>query len=606
MLVVRCRALSISLPPTPLPLSLSQDNPWDLDTAGSESAGPGGSTDPEAMAELLRDTGADGFNGDCMGPIPATFYDAATRLYKPIAMEGEGGLGGLSTLNWQTLGWCEGCVADEPGSIDGLDIPDVDRPKWITAGRTISHWSDRYAGSPESRDQTGGLYSPLWSTNMSEGVSKISEIQTVWFNGVGYETFENVWGTWNGIVERDGEAFRRIGLLLRYFGNRDFLTSSEWVPHTVDVLRMSEGIFGSAWPSPDGQEIVYTLVNRRMTALDGKQLSVPPGAAAAGMRHFDCYRGRELHPDPATNTLSFEIEGGGFGCVLATTNATTLPRQLPLAPLQLSKHTLRGPDKLHPENLTALLTTMAALTTRNLSSFSGEWHYAMQTMVAEGTTKVRPLHNASADEVYVPGGPFHFRASGVEVESAAGSGCDVQWPWEDHPGRTHAKDVRVGALYVDKSPVTNAQYHAYLQATGYAPKDRARWLERNFDDGGAPKAGWENRPVTYVSLDDARQYCSHHGKRLPHAFEWQYFAGGADGRVYPWGDDDELDLRTPQANHDFTDPGPEPVGAHPSGASPFGVQDLVRSVWQYTTEFRGPHTANVILRGGSSYSVTGT
>ena len=46
---------------------------------------------------------------------------------------------------------------------------------------------------------------------MSEGVSKISEIQTVWFNAVGYETFENVWGTWNGIVERDGEAFRRIG-----------------------------------------------------------------------------------------------------------------------------------------------------------------------------------------------------------------------------------------------------------------------------------------------------------------------------------------------------------------------------------------------------------
>ena len=50
----------------------------------------------------------------------------------------------------------------------------------------MSHWSDRYAGSPESRDQTGGLYSPLWSANMSDVVSKISQIQVCWFNAVGY------------------------------------------------------------------------------------------------------------------------------------------------------------------------------------------------------------------------------------------------------------------------------------------------------------------------------------------------------------------------------------------------------------------------------------
>ena len=58
----------------------------------------------------------------------ARFFDAALKIAgKPIAMEGEGGLGSLSSLNWQTLGWCEGCVADEPNSINGLDIPDVDR-----------------------------------------------------------------------------------------------------------------------------------------------------------------------------------------------------------------------------------------------------------------------------------------------------------------------------------------------------------------------------------------------------------------------------------------------------------------------------------------------
>ena len=43
------------------------------------------------------------------------------------------------------------------------------------------------------------------------------------------------------------------------------------------------------------------------------------------------------------------------------------------------------------------------------------------------------------------------------------------------------------------------------------------------------------------------------------------------------------------------------MGRHPGGASPFGVQDLVRSVWQYTSEFQDIHTRSVVLRGGSNY-----
>ena len=40
---------------------------------------------------------------------------------------------------------------------------------------------------------------------------------------------------------------------------------------------------------------------------------------------------------------------------------------------------------------------------------------------------------------------------------------------------------------------------------------------------------------------------------------------------------------------------------YPAGASPFGVQDLIRSVWQYTSEFQDIHTRSVIVRGGSNY-----
>ena len=43
------------------------------------------------------------------------------------------------------------------------------------------------------------------------------------------------------------------------------------------------------------------------------------------------------------------------------------------------------------------------------------------------------------------------------------------------------------------------------------------------------------------------------------------------------------------------------MGRYPKGASPFGVQDLVGAVWQFTSEFQDNHTRAVILRGGSNY-----
>ena len=47
----------------------------------------------------------------------------AAKIYKPIAMEGEGGLGSLTTLNWQTLGWCEGKPLLLPGPRGTISSP---------------------------------------------------------------------------------------------------------------------------------------------------------------------------------------------------------------------------------------------------------------------------------------------------------------------------------------------------------------------------------------------------------------------------------------------------------------------------------------------------
>jgi formylglycine-generating enzyme required for sulfatase activity len=52
--------------------------------------------------------------------------------------------------------------------------------------------------------------------------------------------------------------------------------------------------------------------------------------------------------------------------------------------------------------------------------------------------------------------------------------------------------------------------------------------------------------------------------------------------------------------------GPDPVDAHPDGASPYGVMDLVGNVWQWTDEFTDEHTRAAIVRGGEYYQPRGS
>src|SRR5665648_1052230 len=125
------------------------------------------------------------------------------------------------------------------------------------------------------------------------------------------------------------------------------------------------------------------------------------------------------------------------------------------------------------------------------------------------------------------------------------------------------------------------------------------WKKGNYPEG------WANRPVTWISLEDARAYASWAGKRLPNEWEWQYAAQGTDGRVYPWGNEwNDNAVTIPETSRALR--GPDPVDAHPEGTSPFGVMDLVVNVWQWTNEYTDEHTRAAILRGGCYYKPQGS
>ena len=189
------------------------------------------------------------------------------------------------------------------------------------------------------------------------------------------------------------------------------------------------------------------------------------------------------------------------------------------------------------------------------------------------------------------------------IEGGNDVGVDVQYPWEDAPRRYHQHKIHIRPFYIDEYPVTNAAFKKFMDAAGYRPRDDHNFLH-DWKAGTCP-AGWESKPVTWVSLEDARAYALWAGKRLPHEWEWQYAAQGTDGRTYPWGNEWNADaVRTPDKGREMG--APANVDAFPGGASPFGVMDLVGNVWQWTDEYIDEHTRAGILKGGSFYQPQGS
>jgi formylglycine-generating enzyme required for sulfatase activity len=128
--------------------------------------------------------------------------------------------------------------------------------------------------------------------------------------------------------------------------------------------------------------------------------------------------------------------------------------------------------------------------------------------------------------------------------------------------------------YLAKTPMTNAQYAAFVQATGH--KQSRHWK------GEKPPRGKEDHPVVHVSWHDAVAYCNWLAEvtgrpyRLPSEAEWEKGARGTDGRLWPWGN--QWDAK----RCNIGGRGTTPVGAYLQGASPYGLLDMAGNVWEWT------------------------
>lgn len=237
--------------------------------------------------------------------------------------------------------------------------------------------------------------------------------------------------------------------------------------------------------------------------------------------------------------------------------------------------------------------------------------------------------------VWVPGGSFVM-------------GSDHHYP-EEAP----AHRVRVKGFWIDRSPVTNAQFQAFVKANGhitlaersadpsqypgalpellqpssivFVPPpgpigrgDPYRWWQyipgadwRHPEGPGSSIKGRERHPVVHIAHEDAAAYARWAGKHLPSEVEWERAArGGLEDAEYAWGADlhpggrmlaNTFQGEFPHVNSRLDGwERTSPVGSYP--ANGFGLLDMIGNVWEWTDDWYQEHRAAVGMLTGSAHS----
>ena len=229
---------------------------------------------------------------------------------------------------------------------------------------------------------------------------------------------------------------------------------------------------------------------------------------------------------------------------------------------------------------------------------------------AEGAPREELPKSFEPELIRIPAGEFLMGSTQEQVEQLIAQGLTKEWAeWElpQHP-------VYVPDYHIAKTPVTNAQYLAFVQATGQQPPQH--WKK------GKPPKGKKDHPVVGVTWHDAVAYCQWlaeaTGKAygLPSEAEWEKAARGTDGRIYPWGNEwDEKRCNSREGGPGDT----TPVGQYsPVGDSPYGCVDMAGNVLEWCSSLRKPYPYDPkdgredakaegrrALRGGSWYDGQG-
>ena len=206
----------------------------------------------------------------------------------------------------------------------------------------------------------------------------------------------------------------------------------------------------------------------------------------------------------------------------------------------------------------------------------------------------------SGEMVFIPAGEFF-------MGSEEGTGRP-----DEHP--RHA--VYLDAYSIDRFEVTGKDFEEYLAANPKQHPTITGWWGRKV------RPDMARRPVFGLTWERCKKYCAWRGKRLPTEAEWERAAGGADGRIYPWGGDLPNSDRANFNRCCFVMKGLvlEEVGSHADGKTPDEIHDLAGNIAEWVHDWYdknyyqvsehknppGPDTGTYhTIRGGAWNSFSG-
>ena len=189
-----------------------------------------------------------------------------------------------------------------------------------------------------------------------------------------------------------------------------------------------------------------------------------------------------------------------------------------------------------------------------------------------------------------------------------------------YPPLTDTNTIMMNSFYMDTYPVTNKDFEIFIQRSHYKPTDAYHFLQHWVN--GKPLKLDENKPVVYISYEDAQAYAKFYGKQLPTEKEWQYAAQTSALNEWPWKQSTPV-TRTYEeitntlnviqikgidsVNCNLGNGHLDPVGTYTKGLNPNGLSDLVGSVWQLTNdEYSSGSYKYIIMKGGSYFKPSGS
>jgi len=200
-----------------------------------------------------------------------------------------------------------------------------------------------------------------------------------------------------------------------------------------------------------------------------------------------------------------------------------------------------------------------------------------ETELDEVTTSIITWPTDGKEMVFIPSGTFIMGSNNGD------------------PAYQPEHQIEVADFYLDRWPVTHAEYKKFIDAAGYhVPNYEVSWCdtkEYNWDpERRLYPEGKADHPVVLVTWEDAMAYAAWAGKRLPTEAEWESAARGVKGHRYPWGNEfvagrcncKEAGLGQTSSVGYFS----------PDGDTPEGLVDMVGNVWEWTNSLHRPYPYN--------------